>query len=274
MKKSPAKAAKFTALLLVALFGSIVILFGWAPDVTAQGLQRDYESIRKEWGRYVQIEIMDVRSNINERYRNSDLDTVIVECGASSKPPQCVDSSLISKTGKPQVFILLKNVYDTAIEHVEFKVMFRQRDGAKKYLYETRYPKQLSKKNFPLPPGESGLITVEIKDASIIDQYYLLTGAYQVEIFPDNIALVDGAKITDNGSGFPSYKLSVTSMWKIFFLVVFVISFLISFVAWRKSLSRNRLLLKSLVVSLAITAGLFALSPILLFLFWALIIGH
>ena len=104
--QSPTKAPKLTAVLLVALLGSVVFLLGWVPDVAAQGLQRDYESIRKAWGRFAQFEITAVRSNINERYRSSDLDTVIAECGAGGKPDQCNDSSLFSKTGKPQVVIL------------------------------------------------------------------------------------------------------------------------------------------------------------------------
>ena len=274
MMKSPTKAPKLAAVLLVALLGSAVFLSGWGPDAAVQGPQKDYESIRKAWGRFVQIEIMAVRSNINERYRSSDLDTVIVECGAGGKPAQCNDSSLISKTGKPQMVILLKNVHDTAIEHVEFKLMIRERDGAKKYLYETRYPKYLFERNFPLPPGESGQFTLEIMGASIIDQYYLLTGAYQVEIFPVHIALVDGEKIADKGSGFPRFELSVTSVGKLLALAVFVLSFLISFAVWRKSHPIYRVLLKALLVSLAITVAVVVSAPILILLLHILIGSH
>ena len=167
-------------------------------------LERNYELIKEEWQRIIQYEIKAVRSEFEERYRNADLKTLIVECW----PYETLDKGEYGRRSyaRPQVTVRLKNVHAKPIDYVGFMVRFRESGGERRYWANSSLSKRLSKEKGPLEPGESREITFEMEKLTYTKHYYLSTGAYQVEIFPSGIEFVDGQRIRDNGQPSLEYR--------------------------------------------------------------------
>ena len=201
-----------------------------------QRLQRDYSSIRKEWERIIQFEIQAGQARIDQKYRNTDAKKLVAECWSNTSLTQC--TYLGGKTNKPSVTILLKNVHDKAIEHIRFKVLFYEMDG-KKREYRGQTYAEVSRKNFPLAPGESREIKLELEQTSILTHYYLSRGAYRGEVLPDYITLVGGQRIVDDGSGSLKHPLTMEHKFYLFFFGVFVLVVIIAFVIRQKSNPKN-----------------------------------
>ena len=104
-----------------------------------------------------------------------------------------------------QVIILLNNVYDKAIDSVRFVAIFRDSDGERRYWYPGAGLYSPDKKSLPAP-GESREIKFELDKQKIAVNHYLLTGAYQMEIFPVEIYFAGGQSIVNNGKPSLEYR--------------------------------------------------------------------
>lgn len=160
-----------------------------------------------------------------------------------------------------------------------------------------------SPKNFPLAPGESRVIKLELENTGIFTHYYLSSGAYRGEVLPDNLSLVGGQTIVDNGSVSLHYPLTMEHKFYLFFFGLYVLVAIIAFVRSRASNPQNHFpksqepqpqgdsavqpeilqpgtrswlkdLLKALLWGLIITGVVFVLSSILIILLHILIGSH
>lgn len=165
-------------------------------------LNPKYEPIREEWQRIIQYELKAVRSTFDERHRNGDLKTMIAKC--SQNTPRN-EREVNGCEDKLQVSVLLKNVHDKAIDSVTFVVIFRESDGERRYWNPGAVLYNQDKKSLPAP-GESREIKFELDKQKIAVNHYLLTGAYQMEIFPVEIYFAGGQSIVNNGKPSLEYR--------------------------------------------------------------------
>ena len=99
----------------------------------------------------------------------------------------------------------LKNVHDKAIDSVTFVVIFRESNGERRYWNPGAVLYNQDKKSLPAP-GESREIKFELDKQKIAVNHYLLTGAYQMEIFPVEIYFAGGQSIVNNGKPSLEYR--------------------------------------------------------------------
>ena len=154
-----------------------------------------YESVKEEWQRIIQYELKSVRSKFDVIHRNNDLKTMIAKC--SQNTPRN-EREVNGCEDKLQVSVLLKNVHDKAIDSVTFVVIFRDSGGERRYWKHEDVLYNQEKKSLP-PPGESREINFRLNTQKIAMHNYLLTGAYQMEIFPIEIHFAGGQSIFNKG---------------------------------------------------------------------------
>ena len=165
-------------------------------------LDPKYESVKEEWQRIIQYELKAVRSTFDVRHRNNGLKTMMAKC--SQNTPRN-EREINGCNDNLQVSVLLKNVHDKAINSVQFVAIFRDSDGERRYWDPGAVLYTQDKKSLP-PPGESREIKFRLDTQKIAVHHYLLTGAYQMEIFPTSIYFAGGQSIVNNGKPSLEYR--------------------------------------------------------------------
>ncbi len=165
-------------------------------------LDPKYESVKEEWQRIIQYELKAVRSTFDVRHRNNGLKTMIAKCSQNTPRNERETNGCNDNL---QVSVLLKNVHDKAINSVQFVAIFRDSDGERRYWDLGAVLYTQDKKSLP-PPGESREIKFRLDTQKIAVHHYLLTGAYQMEIFPTSIYFAGGQSIVNNGKPSLEYR--------------------------------------------------------------------
>ena len=140
----------------------------------------------KECQSLIEYEIKAVRPEFEERYRNADLKTLIAE----GWPHDTLDTGETNYV-RPQVIVSIKNAQDRVISRLQFKVIFRESAGERRYWTQAYMQKDFGKENSIFAPFTRNEVKFELKKLKIAEHYYLSTGAYQVEIFPTEIIFID-----------------------------------------------------------------------------------